>query len=89
MVLGFFKAGKGIDGKITYSVIDGKPDEPSFQWFVQNEKKAGKKLALPHLGETLQSYPKDERPDRANRPNRPNRPMGGNYPRHDGRGGRR
>ena len=89
MVLGFFKAGKGIDGKITYSVIDGKPDEPSFQWFVQNEKKAGKKLALPHLGETLQSYPKEERPDRANRPNRPNRPMGGNYPRHDGRGGRR
>ena len=78
---GLLKAGRGVPAPVAYSVIDGAPELPSFQWFVQNEKRGGRKGSLPRLGEPLQSYPMEERgPGRGNDPRRDGR---------DRRGGRR
>ena len=62
LINGILKAGAGIDGRIAYSVIDGHPELPSFQWFAENEKeRTGKKISLPGVGRPLQSYPLQER----------------------------
>ena len=57
---GLLAAGQGVIGKIAYSVIDGKPNEPSFQWFVENDR-PGRRHPLPQVGKSLSSYPKQER----------------------------
>ena len=55
---GFMMAGQDVPGPVFYSVIDGNPNAPSFEWFVQNERPIpGRKRSLPHLGQPLQSYP--------------------------------
>ena len=62
LINGALKAGCGVDGKIAYSLIDGHPELPSFQWFSENEKeRTGKKLSLPSVGRPLQSYPLQEK----------------------------
>ena len=50
----FIKAGEGVDGTITYGIIEGRPNAPIYQWFVENERKL--KQCLPSIGETLESY---------------------------------
>ena len=57
---GFLRAGQGVPNPVAYSVIDGKPDEPSFQWFVENDR-PGRRRSLPEIGKPLPSYPKQER----------------------------
>ena len=50
----FIKVGEGVDGTISYGVIEGSPDAPIYEWFVANER--GAKRSLPSIGEPLQSY---------------------------------
>lgn len=50
----FIRAGKGVDGTIAYGIIEGRPNAPIYQWFVENER--GEKRSLPSIGRTLPSY---------------------------------
>ena len=50
----FIKAGNGVDGTIAYSIVEGRPDAPIYEWFVANER--GEKRSLPSIGGTLPSY---------------------------------